>query len=155
IKEADALGAPLFQTYFTCLLAERLHEAGRDDDARIGLDRASTLATRTGERYFAAEICRLRGQIEITRDADAAFAEFDRAAETARAQGTPMLELRALTSLVRAERSVGASRRGVETLRARLASLGPEAAGATLADARRALRGTRAGASSLPLEMDG
>ncbi len=139
IDEADALGALLFQTYFTCLLAERLHESGRDGDARVWLDRASTLATRTGERFFAAEICRLRGQIALTRDADPAFAEFDRAAETARAQGSPMLELRALTSWVRAERSVGASGRGIEMLRARLASLGPAAAGATLVDARRAL----------------
>jgi predicted ATPase len=140
IDEADALGALVFQTHFTCLLAERLHEAGRDGDACVWLDRASALATRTGERYFAAEICRLRGQIALTRDADSAFAEFDRAAETARAQGSPMLELRALTSWVRAERSVGASGRGVETLRALVASLGPAAAGATLADARRALR---------------
>jgi DNA-binding winged helix-turn-helix (wHTH) protein/predicted ATPase len=139
IGEADALGALLFQTYFTCLLAERLHEAGRDGDACIWLDRASALATRTGERYFAAEICRLRGRIALTHDADLAFAEFDRAAETARAQGSPMLELRALTSWVRAERSVGAAGRGVEMLRARLASLGPAAAGATLADARRVL----------------
>ncbi len=139
IDEADALGALLFQTYFTCLLAERLHEAGRDGDARAWLDRASAHATRTGERYFAAEICRLRGQIALTRDADPAFAEFDRAAETARAQGSPMLELRALTSWVRAERSVGASGRGVEMLRARLASLDSAAAGATLADARRVL----------------
>jgi predicted ATPase len=140
IDEADALGALLFQTYFTCLLAERLHEAGRDDDARVQLDRASALATRTGERYFAAEICRLHGQIALARDTDTAFAEFDRAAETARAQGSPTLELRALTSWARAERSVGASGRGMETLRACVASLGPAAAGATLADARRALR---------------
>ena len=139
IDEADALGALLFQTYFTCLLAERLHESGRDGDARVWLDRASALATRTGERFFAAEICRLRGQIALTRDVDRAFAEFDRATETARAQGSPMLELRALTSWVRAERSVGASGRGVEMLRARLASLGPGEAGATLADARRAM----------------
>ncbi len=140
IDEADALGALLFQTYFACLLAERLHDAARDGDARVWLDRASALATRTGERYFAAEICRLGGLIALTRDADLAFAEFDRAAETARNQGSPMLELRALTSRVRAERSVGASGRGVETLRALVASLGPAAAGATLADARRALR---------------
>jgi DNA-binding winged helix-turn-helix (wHTH) protein/predicted ATPase len=140
IDEADALGALLFQTYFACLLAERLHAAERDDDARSWLDRASALATRTGECYFTAEICRVRGQIAVTRDADLAFAEFNRATETARAQGSPMLELRALTSWVRAERSVGASGRGVETLRARLASLNSTEAGATLEDARRLLR---------------
>ena len=139
IDEADALGALLFQTYFMCLLAERLHEAARDGDARVWLDRASAVATRTGERYFAAEISRLRGQIALTRDVDRAFAEFDRATETARAQGSPMLELRALTSWVRAERSVGASGRGVEMLRDRLASFGPGEPGATLADARRAM----------------
>jgi len=140
IHAADGFGALLFQTYFRCLLAEQLHEAGRDSDARIWLERASALATRTGERYFAAEICRLSGQIALTRDADLAFAEFDRAAEMARIQGSPMLELRALTSRVRAERSVGVSGRSVATLRTRIASLGPAAAGATLAEARGVLR---------------
>jgi DNA-binding winged helix-turn-helix (wHTH) protein/predicted ATPase len=139
VDEATALGASLFQTYFACLLSERLHEAGRDRDAHIWLDRASALATRTGERYLAAEICRLRGQVALTRDVESAFVEFDRAVETARAQGSPMLELRALTSWARAERSVGASGRGAETLRARLASLGAAEASATLTDARRAL----------------
>ena len=123
IDDADALGALIFQSYFACLLAERLHQIGRDDDARIWLDRAMAIGTRTGERYFAAEIGRLRGQIALMHDVDLAFTEFDGAAETARIQGSPTLELRALTSWAHAERSVGASGRGREMLRAHLESL--------------------------------
>src|SRR5262249_18950455 len=136
IDEADALGASIFQTYFMCLLAERLHEQRRDSDAHAWLDRAAALSARTGERYLAADICRLSGEVTVTRDAERAFAEFDRAVETARAQASPMLELRALTSWARAERSAGKSGRGREMLRARLASLDPAVTGATLTDAR-------------------
>jgi adenylate cyclase len=81
------------------------------DEARVLLERARALAIETGERYSEAEIYQLDAELVLAesggpaRAAPATVAQAEEllraAAACARRQGTPTLELRALTALVR------------------------------------------------------
>jgi hypothetical protein len=95
--EEPELPGPLLLPYFQMLLA---------DDPRFDPDRglrvlseALQTSRTTGERFCEAEILRVRGDILArTGQAGAATEDYRAAVELARAQGTTMLELRALTS---------------------------------------------------------
>ncbi|MCB1036109.1 MAG: hypothetical protein KDD47_19965, partial [Acidobacteria bacterium] len=66
------------------------------------LDEALEAVERAGERYFEAEILRLKGELAFrSEDPAAGRSWLDRSLETAREQGALSLELRAATSLVR------------------------------------------------------
>ena len=84
------------------LLAEIEAECGQ---VGVGLARIQELFSeidRTGQRWFVAETHRAHGDLLRRCDApDAAEAAFERAIETARAQGTKLFELRASSSLAR------------------------------------------------------
>jgi class 3 adenylate cyclase/tetratricopeptide (TPR) repeat protein len=58
-----AVGSELGTTYFLALLAEACRDAGRLDEAREALEAADEVAARTGERFWAAEMQRLRGDL--------------------------------------------------------------------------------------------
>jgi predicted ATPase len=74
----------------------------------ILLSEALELAERTDERWYIAELCRLRGELLITH-ADRPGAEpwFSRALAEARKQGANFFELRAATDLARLWRDQG------------------------------------------------
>jgi predicted ATPase len=80
---------------------------GAPERRRAGhaLEAAFDAMRRTGERYWEAEMHRLRGQFLLGADGagreQAAEASFLRALEVARGQGACSLELRAATSLAR------------------------------------------------------
>jgi class 3 adenylate cyclase/predicted ATPase len=100
LAEWRSVGSELGSPYFLGLLAERLAAAGRPD---LGLERlreADETAARTGEAWWRSELERLRG--ELMADSDASQAEVEvwlrAAVDTARAQGSPFLERRALAS---------------------------------------------------------
>ncbi|AGW95012.1 adenylate/guanylate cyclase domain-containing protein [Cupriavidus sp. DF5525] len=102
----QALGAELARPHFLGLLATAYASAGQ---ARAGLDvLADALAAvaNTGERYYEAELHRLKGELLLQcatagTEQEAAQACFHQAIEIARRQGAKSLELRAALSLAR------------------------------------------------------
>src|SRR5262249_34389148 len=110
---------PLMRPWYFGLMAEALGKAGRVEEALDVLDRALAQGDRTGERWCAAELCRIRGEVSLAspeagtqrrrasarrrapaaRTATAAEACFLKAIETARGQAAKSWELRAAISL--------------------------------------------------------
>jgi predicted ATPase len=93
------------------LLAEAHHRAGQTREGLQLLEEALERVEKNDERWFAAEVHRLRGELSLSlSDAGAAERCFLRAARVAREQNAKMWELRATTSLARLWRDRG--RRG-------------------------------------------
>jgi predicted ATPase len=93
-------------------LANALMKAGRIEEGLASLDEALTIISRTGERYYEAEIYRLKGELSLQSTAGdqssmisekriEAEACFQKAIEVARRQQARSLELRATMSLAR------------------------------------------------------
>ena len=92
------------QTFFLGLFAERCLRAGELGEAQERLGRALALASDIGERWFEAELHRLRGELLLASpepDAVEAEACLRRALAVARTQEAGLWELRAATSLAR------------------------------------------------------
>jgi predicted ATPase len=99
-----ATGAELYMPYHLALLAEAEAKDGRATEALSRLAEALARATKTGERWFDAELHRLKGGVlSSLRGGDRAEAEacFRRALEVARGQDARMWELRAAAELAR------------------------------------------------------
>ncbi len=95
---------------FLALLAEAYAVTNRHDQALRVLDEALALSESTGERMYAAEVCRLRGECLLTVGRDrhrvaAAKDCFEQALGIAGRQGARSLALRAATSLARLYRA--------------------------------------------------
>ena len=101
IAELRAGGDEDWLPHTLCLGAEALHCAGQTGKGLELLEEASARVTGNGERWFAAEVDRLRGELLQSRDAAAAEECIVRAARVAREQDAKMWELRAVTSLAR------------------------------------------------------
>jgi predicted ATPase len=105
MEEWRALEALSHRPFQLALLAQALHKAGQVAEALAALDEAASLCAATGERFWEAEIHRLRGEMLPARgDAEACFWQ---AADVARRQGSRSLELRAVMSLARLYREQG------------------------------------------------
>ncbi len=91
-------------------VAELLVRARRHDAAAEILIEALAQVERTGERWYLAELLRLRAEANAAEDPAAAEADLRRAVGLARSQGALLLELRAATGIVRVA-SGGTSRR--------------------------------------------
>ncbi|TIP82438.1 MAG: hypothetical protein E5X58_38895 [Mesorhizobium sp.] len=92
--------------YFIALQAQIEVRAGNHGAALLLLEAAQAGIERTEERWFAAEILRLQGEVLLQLGEDKAGDSRDRLLEalaTARAQGARFWELRAALSLVRAD----------------------------------------------------
>ena len=103
-----ATGAELARPYWLCLITEACLESGAALDGLALLDEAEVAVQQTNERYWEAEIHRLRGQLLLAASDPAAPAVvrsaeecYRRALEVARRQGARSLELRAAVSLSR------------------------------------------------------
>ena len=96
-----ALGSEEFRTYFLGLLAETLANAGQSGPALDVVAEALAAVERTGERFYAAELHRLRGELLLATGHGAAeiAGSLQAALEIARCQGALALERRALRSL--------------------------------------------------------
>ena len=122
IAEFMASGARIRLPYYFSLVAQVYQQAGRPRDGLLALDEALAHSERHNERWWDAELHRLRAELSLAADGSPAEAEVAllRAIEIARDQQARMLELRALLSLarlrVRAGLPDGATRRD-ETLR--------------------------------------
>jgi class 3 adenylate cyclase/tetratricopeptide (TPR) repeat protein len=96
-----AFGYDLMVPYFLGLIAAFLGETDRTD-AMCHFADALERVERTGERWFEAELHRLKGEV-LLGGPESAFpeAEFQQALSVARAQGARFFELRAAMSLAR------------------------------------------------------
>jgi predicted ATPase len=101
-----ATGAEITRPYALALLAEACGNAGRADEGLSLLAEALTLAHQHGERYYEAELYRLRGALLLAQEhAGARMSEMEasflQAIDLARQQQARSWELRAATSLAR------------------------------------------------------
>jgi predicted ATPase len=115
-----ATGSEVVHPYFLALLAEIYGKMGQFEEGLAALAEASALMQRTGERWYEAELYRLRGELTLqqfnvpdskfqvtdpqplTPDPQGeAEARFLKAIEIARMQQAKSLELRATISLAR------------------------------------------------------
>src|SRR5262245_22626769 len=99
-----ATGAVQHVPYFSTLLADVCGHRGHTAEGLQVLADASTLIEQHEERWWEAEVCRLRGVLLLRQAApqpEEAEAYFQRALEVARRQQAKSLELRAAMSLAR------------------------------------------------------
>ncbi|MGH9842779.1 MAG: protein kinase domain-containing protein [Blastocatellia bacterium] len=92
----------IWRTHYLALIVEALHKMGENAEAMTVLDEAFEVMNRTGERFFEAELYRIKGDLLLQSgqpaDAESAFRE---AVTVAAGQQARSLELRAATSLAR------------------------------------------------------
>ncbi len=106
----QATGAWSHYPYHLALLAESLGRDGQADDGLDTVAEALARCSRLEERFYEAELYRIRGELLLQRaptDTPAAEASFRHAADVARRQGAKTLELRAASSLARLLRCQG------------------------------------------------
>ncbi|MDP6591024.1 MAG: BTAD domain-containing putative transcriptional regulator [Alphaproteobacteria bacterium] len=99
-----ATGTDVRRTYYLALLAEVLGRADQLEEGLHVLGEALEFATANGERWWEAELHRLRGELLLARSRDnydEAEASVQRAVAIARRQQAKSFELRASTALAR------------------------------------------------------
>jgi len=100
----------LYRPYWLSLLAEACGETGRVDEGLSALTEALAIADEHENRFYEAEMHRLKGELLLKQDASNAVAarnRFERAVEIARRQSAKSWELRATMSLARLLASQG------------------------------------------------
>jgi predicted ATPase len=99
----ESTGAQLARPLFLGLLAEAYGNDGQTAEGLSVLRSALDTVSRTGERFYEAELVRLQGELMSRSETEPVSARerFERAAAIAHAQGARALELRAVTSLNR------------------------------------------------------
>jgi predicted ATPase len=110
MAEKIAQKSLLNQSYFLALLAQTCAKAGETEEAFDLLAEALQIADRSDERWFEAELHRLKGDWIIAHhrgEQGEAEACLHRALAVAQNQGAKMWELRAATSLARLRRDYG------------------------------------------------
>jgi class 3 adenylate cyclase/predicted ATPase len=65
----EAIGAGLFHSYYLALLAEAYGKAGQAEDGLAALGEALTVVDKSGERFYEAELYRLKGELMLQREA--------------------------------------------------------------------------------------
>jgi predicted ATPase len=89
--------------FYSSLLTRAYTRAGRLNDGLQVLDQAVARVEQSGERFYEAELFRLKGELLQSSNADAAGIKacLYKAIEVARSQSAKSLELRAVMSLGR------------------------------------------------------
>jgi DNA-binding winged helix-turn-helix (wHTH) protein/predicted ATPase len=103
-RVVQSIGQKLYHPYHLALLAEAYGQARQPDAGLTCLAEALTLAEATEERWWEAELYRLKGELLLRLplpDISQATACFHQALEVARRQQAKSLELRATLSLSR------------------------------------------------------
>jgi class 3 adenylate cyclase/predicted ATPase len=104
----SATGAETRISYLIALLAKACEIAGQVEEALSLLDNSLQIAERIGERWFAAELYRHKGQLMLRQGNSGAAEELYRQARTiAKEQEAKLWELRAAVSLARLGRDQG------------------------------------------------
>jgi predicted ATPase len=101
-----ATGAELWLPYHIALLARACGNAGQIEEAATLFDNALQIVERTGERWFEAELNRLKGQLR-QGDAEPAEELYCKALSIAVEQEAKLWELRAAASLAQLRRDQG------------------------------------------------
>jgi predicted ATPase len=103
-----ATGAEMFMPHYIGLLARAYEIGAQFEEALALLDDALQIGERTGERWFAAELNRHKGQL-LQRQGYSAAAEelYRKALRIAEEQGAKLWELRGAMSLARLRRDQG------------------------------------------------
>jgi predicted ATPase len=99
-----ATGAEINQSYYLALLAEAYGIMGQPETGLTMLTEALTVVDNTGERWYEAELYRLKGALLLQQSLDnqvEAESCFHHALDIARTQQAKSFELRAATSLAR------------------------------------------------------
>jgi len=99
-----ATGAEIDRLYFLSLLAEAYEKVGQPEEGLTVLAEALTTVDNTGERYWEAELHRLKGKLLLIlkgQKVEEVEECFRKALDTARRQQAKSLELRAAMSLGR------------------------------------------------------
>jgi predicted ATPase len=105
-----ATGAEAFSTYYLALLAETQLRGGQTEDGLSVVAEALSLVGRNDERWWEAELHRLKGLLalqEMAPDERKAEICFQQTLDVARRQQAKSWELRASTSLARLWRDQG------------------------------------------------
>jgi predicted ATPase len=103
-----ATGAELWMPHYIALLAGAHEIAGQVEEGLALLGEALQIVERTGERWFAAELNRNKGELMVRQGhAEAAEELYHKALTIAEQQGAKLWELRAAASLVRLRRDRG------------------------------------------------
>ncbi len=102
MRAHTGMEAATYQPFALALLANGLIVAGRPDETLDTLERALAISEATGERFYAAELLRLKGEVLASAGRLAAAEDCLREAiEMARRQEARLFELRSATSLCR------------------------------------------------------
>jgi len=96
-----ATGAHLSETFLLVYCVEAFLLSGLPEKCSNLLEKAFQIMESNGERYFEAELHRLKGETLRTSDPAEAGRHFQQAIETAQFQGARFLELRAANSLAK------------------------------------------------------
>jgi predicted ATPase len=113
----SATGAETWTPYLIALLATALATAGQIEEALTQLNDAELIVNRTGERWFSAELNRLKGQLLLRQGhCQAAEELYLKALSIAREQEAKMWELRAAVSLAGLRRDQGRRAEGRDLL---------------------------------------
>ncbi len=101
--EMKTAGSEYIADRCLAFIAAALGRMRRIDEALRAIDEASQFIERTGQRYYEAELYRLKGELLLAQNSSNAQAEerFRTAIDIARRQHAKSWELRATTSLVR------------------------------------------------------
>jgi DNA-binding winged helix-turn-helix (wHTH) protein/predicted ATPase len=103
-----ASGARTWMPHHLVLLARAYETAGQVEEAVASLDEALQIVESTGERWFAAEVCRHNGELMLRQERPGSAEElYHKALSIAQEQGARLWELRAATSLARLRRDQG------------------------------------------------
>jgi predicted ATPase len=103
-----ASGVELFVPHYLDLLAAACEIAGHLEEALALLDDALRMVERTGERWFAAELNRHKGQLLLQQmNSEGAEELYCKALRIAQEQAAKLWELRAAASLARLRREQG------------------------------------------------
>lgn len=127
IDEFEAIRSQLLRPYCLALMAEAYRRAQRPEAGLALLDEGLQRMARSGERFYEAELHRLKGELLLAANGAAAGTPVEEQAEShfrtaldvARQQDARLLELRAATSLAR----FSASHRRFADARGRLADV--------------------------------
>ncbi|HEU0140600.1 MAG TPA: AAA family ATPase [Bryobacteraceae bacterium] len=158
LAEVRATGSNSWMTYLLGLHADALLKGGQAVAGLQALDEAFAVSGRTGERFWEAELHRLKGELLLAASASSAKHEaeqvFLRAIEIARSQGAKLLVLRAAVSLGRLWCRRGRrAEAGLIVAEARRAIDGPAFPDMVEADSLLAESGGRAAPKSPPMDL--
>jgi predicted ATPase len=110
-------GTEAWMPYNVSLLARACEIAGQIEESLTLLDEALQIAERTGERWFAAELNRLKGQLLLRQGhSEAAEELYRKALSIAARQEAKLWELHAAVSLARLRRDQGRRAEGRDLL---------------------------------------